>query len=731
MTGRIRALLTVTAVLFFLWARPARGTDKGVLVADSLFFDFESDVVTARGNAVLTYGDTVIRGEELLLDVAQSTLRSRGQVVIEQEDRSYTARELHMDFRRDRGSLEDFSSHSRLENGEPLIFHGERAEIDGDLTIGYDAAFTGCDREAPHYHLTARKVEYYPEDRIIFRHLVYKEGEIPLFYLPVMVVSLRERESNFERPVIGYNENDGWYVKLVYRYFLTAGYNGLLMADWFQYGGFGQGVKNYFPVGENKSLYLDLYHFENYRTGGRDFQAGAGWWHEPASLYNYSLAGEYWRRSPLPGEEYYNEYRTQANVTGRHQVWPFNISLQAGKRRYLSSPEYYFTPRGELRWRPSPNHSVQYQGRLDYRERPAAAPFPYIQARYHYSLRTDHNLAGYRLQTEVSEAVDHSPTPLANWYALNNMPKISLTTPVYHLGLAGDYRINMDYLRLIKEPENRVGERAELHLQRIFHTLWEQGGFSFQVGSSLRRQDYWLDEGEFSRWAWSLDLRGTQKFTPRLFWENTFSWVESGGEAPVAYFSSLVANSSYYLPRANLRSRFYYSSPEFRWEIRGGYNLGGIVNPWHTVTAVANWEVNEDNRMDFSTSYNPNTREFGVVRFSFRYGAQPENTIRLDMVYDPQTATWSTLDVEARGKQDLLWNLKADYNVKYSFFGDGLERARAGLIYNWHCRELLLGYDAVRREYYMQMWFKAFPETGFGFGVGEAGFLWLPNTWES
>src|SRR5690606_17078623 len=160
-------------------------------------------------------------------------------------------RELHMDFRRDRGSLEDFSSHSRLENGEPLIFHGERAEIDGDLTIGYDAAFTGCDREAPHYHLTARKVEYYPEDRIIFRHLVYKEGEISLFYLPVMVVSLRERESNFERPVIGYNENDGWYVKLVYRYFLTAGYNGLLMADWFQYGGFGQGVKNYFPVGEN------------------------------------------------------------------------------------------------------------------------------------------------------------------------------------------------------------------------------------------------------------------------------------------------------------------------------------------------------------------------------------------------------------------------------------------------------------------------------------------------
>lgn len=607
---------------------------------------------------------------------------------------------------------------------------GERAEIDGDVTTGYDSFFTGCDRENPHYHITARKVEYYPDDRIVFRHLVYKEGKIPLFYLPVMVVSLREDESNFDKPVFGYNEYDGWYVKLVYRYFLASGYNGLLMADWFQYGGFGQGVKNYFPVGENKSLYLDFYHFDNYRTGGHDLQAGAGWQHEPDPLYKYSLAGEYWRKSSLYTEEY-NEYRTQADVTGKDRVWPFNASLQAGKRRYSSSPEYYFLPRGQIRWRPSTNHSLQYQGRLDYRERPESPPYPYIQSRYNHSLKTDHRLAGYRLQTEFSEAVDHSPTPLTNWYSLNRMPKISLTTPVYRWGLAGDYRVNMDYLRLIKVPDNLEGQRTDLHMQRMFRTLWQKGGFSFQIGSSLRRQDYWLDEGVFSRWAWSLDLRGTQKFTPRLAWENTFSWVESEGEAPTAFFSQLVANSSYYLPRGNIRSRLYYSAPQFRAEIRGGYNMGGLANPWHTVTASANWEVNEDNRMDFSTSYNPNTREFGVVRLTFRYEPGQENTVRLDMVYDPQTATWSTLDMEARGQQDLPGNLKVDYNAKYSFFGNGLERARVGLIYDWHCRELLVGYDAVRREYYMQIWFKAFPETGFGLGVGEAGFIWLPTAWES
>ena len=158
------------------------------------------------------------------------------------------------------------------------------------------------------------------------------------------------------------------------------------------------------------------------------------------------------------------------------------------------------------------------------------------------------------------------------------MPSVRLTTSVYRWGVLGDYRLYLDYLHLVKVPDGLEGHRADLHLQRSFYTLWQRGKFTLQLGSSLRRQDYWLEEGEFSRMAWSIDLQGTTRFTPYFSWENTVSWVESGGNTPTT-FSQLISNSSYYLPKGNLRTRFYYNAPQFRAEVRGGYNMGGIINP--------------------------------------------------------------------------------------------------------------------------------------------------------
>lgn len=249
-----------------------------------------------------------------------------------------------------------------------------------------------------------------------------------------MVISLKERESNLDQPVVGYNDYDGFYVKLVYRYFMKSGFYGLLLLDWFERSGLGQGVKQYFPSGD-KDLFFNFYNFNNYRTGGRDIQAGAGWSHKLGPLYDYSLDAEYWQKSTLQwqGSDYgtfeYDEYRFRAVLNGKDRVWPFNINLEGGKR--YSYSEYYFYPRVQLTWRPSSRHSVTYSGRLDHRERPDTLS---VTTRYIYNLQTTHNFGGYQLRTEVYEAADHSPEPLANWYSLNRLPSVRLTTPVYRWG---------------------------------------------------------------------------------------------------------------------------------------------------------------------------------------------------------------------------------------------------------------------------------------------------------
>jgi lipopolysaccharide assembly outer membrane protein LptD (OstA) len=152
--------------------------------------------------------------------------------------------------------------------------------------------------------------------------------------------------------------------------------------------------------------------------------------------------------------------------------------------------------------------------------------------------------------------------------------------------------------------------------------------------------------------------------------------------------------------------------------------MGGISNPWHLVYANANWELNEYNRLVFNTSYNPNTSQFGLVNLTFRYQPDTERNIKLDVVYDPVSDVWSTLDLEARFRQKITRNLAANFDLLYSFFGDGVERARIGLGYDWHCRQIYFGYNVIDREYYLQIWYKAFSEAGFAFGSGQAGFAW-------
>ena len=415
-------------------------------------------------------------------------------MTVEKEDTSFTGENFLYNYQKDRGSIDNYYSFNLTE--KPAPDYPGSGEIEGSHHC-QRSSLTGCDREKPHYHLTAKKVEYYPDDKIIFRHLVYWEGGVRLFYLPVMVISLKERESNLDQPVVGYNDYDGFYVKLVYRYFMKSGFYGLLLLDWFERSGLGQGVKQYFPLGGDKDLFFNFYNFNNYRTGGRDIQAGAGWSHKLGPLYDYSLDAEYWQKSTLQwqGSDYgtfeYDEYRFRAVLNGKDRVWPFNINLEGGKR--YSYSEYYFYPRVQLTWRPSSRHSVTYSGRLDHRERPDTLS---VTTRYIYNLQTTHNFGGYQLRTEVYEAADHSPEPLANWYSLNCLPSVRLDYARLPLGGPGYYRLYLDYLHLVKVPDGLEGHRTDLHLQRIF-TPWQRGKFTLQLGSSLRRQDYWLEEGEF------------------------------------------------------------------------------------------------------------------------------------------------------------------------------------------------------------------------------------------
>ena len=206
--------------------------EKGTIRADQFFGNYEEEQFVAQGNVVVTYGDYTISGDQFVINYQDNTLSTAGlvELVDREEERTIKGRNLVFYFEDERGKLQDFELIEESETGEPMIMKGERVELDGEDLKAEKSSFTGCDREEPHYHLTAERMEYYPDDRIEFYKVAFWEGKYKLLTFPKLVFSIKELENDFDESTFGYNDSDGLFLKMVYRYTLGA-HQGKLLVD--------------------------------------------------------------------------------------------------------------------------------------------------------------------------------------------------------------------------------------------------------------------------------------------------------------------------------------------------------------------------------------------------------------------------------------------------------------------------------------------------------------------
>jgi hypothetical protein len=86
------------------------------------------------------------------------------------------------------------------------------------VTHGDHASFTTCDRQRAGYHIEAKTLDIYPNDRAVAHDAVLYLGGFAVFFLPILVIPLTHveggpgRETGF-LPIIGYSQAEGFYVK--------------------------------------------------------------------------------------------------------------------------------------------------------------------------------------------------------------------------------------------------------------------------------------------------------------------------------------------------------------------------------------------------------------------------------------------------------------------------------------------------------------------------------------
>jgi len=126
--------------------------------------------------------------------------------------------------------------------GANWIVRGNRVyTVGGDRAYVHSAVFTDCDLEEPHYHFAAQAVKLVSDDVLVARNVTLNFGDVPVFWLPFMVQSLKEgRRSGLLMPDFSVNDiartSDGYNrrIRNVGFYWAISDHLGAELAmDWF------------------------------------------------------------------------------------------------------------------------------------------------------------------------------------------------------------------------------------------------------------------------------------------------------------------------------------------------------------------------------------------------------------------------------------------------------------------------------------------------------------------
>jgi lipopolysaccharide assembly outer membrane protein LptD (OstA) len=147
---------------------------------------YENNLATARDNVAIHVGDTDIYADYAQYNSTTHEVELRGHVRIYRGVTFYLA---------DSGVYNVDTKKVRAINGqtesEPYFLSGENVtEISENAYLIKNGTFTTHDAPNSDFHLRARTIRLYEQDRVIFQNVTFYVGKVPIFWWPYMYQSL-------------------------------------------------------------------------------------------------------------------------------------------------------------------------------------------------------------------------------------------------------------------------------------------------------------------------------------------------------------------------------------------------------------------------------------------------------------------------------------------------------------------------------------------------------------
>lgn len=204
--------------------------------ADSIPMDLKNNILSLYGKAEITYGDIKLKAAIIRIDWKNSLLFAEGiydsnhtyidAPVYTEKEQPYKAKKIIYNFKSKKGKLFDLIT----QEGESYI-HGAILKKDSqDVIYVNKAKFTTCSDTAPHFYISASKIEIMPKQIITGPAYMVVEGvpipfAIPFGFFP----SKNRRSSGIILPSYGESKDRGFFLMGAGYYLGLSDYFDLLL----------------------------------------------------------------------------------------------------------------------------------------------------------------------------------------------------------------------------------------------------------------------------------------------------------------------------------------------------------------------------------------------------------------------------------------------------------------------------------------------------------------------
>jgi hypothetical protein len=225
-------------------------------------------------------------------------------------------------------------------------------------THGVGATLTTCENPRGGYHLGARTLDVYPGDKAVLHSATLFLGALAVFYLPVVVISLRHDQSNPRRqpgfvPLIGYSQAEGFWIKARVGFSPSEYYYGYYRIEEYTKLGLGLGYVGTIRRRDGRRQ-TDLNYFRQQNrstnTSNENFQVAdqENFSRTTRGQFGVTYTGNYGPLVTLPPQYDITAALDHSSGRGNRENYSFrrdSTGSQAQTNNYGFTDHHIFTPR--------------------------------------------------------------------------------------------------------------------------------------------------------------------------------------------------------------------------------------------------------------------------------------------------------------------------------------------------------------------------------------------------